>query len=54
MDGTDADTDDDTMPDGWEVEYGLDPLYDDRYEDPDEDEQIFLGEKGPKVITDGS
>lgn len=38
--GTDpktADTDNDNMPDGWEVDHGLDPLVDDADDDPDAD-----------------
>lgn len=31
------DADSDTIPDGWEVEYGLDPLVDDAHDDPDGD-----------------
>jgi len=33
----DADTDDDGMPDGWEIANGLDPLNDDSGGDPDSD-----------------
>jgi hypothetical protein len=34
---TNADSDDDTMPDGWEVTYGLNPLVNDAYNDLDVD-----------------
>jgi hypothetical protein len=36
-DPTNADTDGDEMPDGWEVQYGLDPLVDDAEDDVDGD-----------------
>jgi subtilisin family serine protease len=36
-DPTDADTDDDGMPDGWEVDHGLNPLVNDAALDPDSD-----------------
>jgi hypothetical protein len=32
-----ADTDDDGMPDGWEINYGLNPIFDDASRDPDGD-----------------
>jgi len=42
------DSDSDTMPDGWEVEYGLDPLVDDAHEDADGDtlDNLFEYELG--------
>lgn len=43
-DPTDSDTDDDLMPDGWEVGYSLDPLVDDASLDPDADSMISAGE----------
>jgi hypothetical protein len=36
-DPNDTDTDNDSMPDGWEVDNGLDPLVDDALGDPDSD-----------------
>ena len=36
-DPRDMDSDDDGMPDGWEVQFGLDPLGDDIGQDPDGD-----------------
>jgi len=41
---TKDDTDGDGMPDGWEVQYGLDPLVDDSSGDPDGDGLSNLGE----------
>ena len=38
----DPDTDDDLMPDGWEVDYALDPHTDDAYEDADSDELVNI------------
>ena len=37
-DPNDADSDDDGMPDGWEVNYSLDPLSDDAFDDADSDD----------------
>ncbi len=36
-DANSADTDNDGIPDGWEVQHGLNPLVDDASEDPDDD-----------------
>ncbi len=58
-DPTNADSDDDDMPDGWEMSHGLDPLDpDDAFEDPDDDglQNIseFLAGTNPKLSdTDG-
>ena len=41
---TDVDSDDDGMPDGFEAEFGLDPLLDDRAGDPDRDGVLNLDE----------
>lgn len=40
----DSDSDDDLMPDGWELDNSLDPLYDDAIEDADTDELSNLDE----------
>jgi len=49
---TNRDTDSDTMHDGWEVRYGLDPLKDDKAGDPDKDDltngQEFQWKTNPK------
>lgn len=41
---TDPDDDNDTMPDEWEILYGLDPLVDDSMDDPDNDGYTNLEE----------
>ena len=43
-DPNDSDTDDDLMPDGWEVSNGLNPLVDDSSDDPDTDNLSNLEE----------
>jgi hypothetical protein len=43
---TDPDTDNDGLQDGWEIGYGLDPLTDDAYLDPDGDGLTNLDEFG--------
>ncbi len=43
---TNADTDSDSMPDGWEADNGLDPLVDDAAADPDADNLTNLEEHG--------
>jgi hypothetical protein len=43
-DPTKTDTDEDGMPDGWEVTYGLNPLIDDASDDPDHDGYTNLQE----------
>ncbi|MEX0569026.1 MAG: hypothetical protein Q6363_007720, partial [Candidatus Njordarchaeota archaeon] len=43
-DPKDVDSDDDGMPDGWEVQYGLDPLVDDSSSDFDGDGLTNLDE----------
>jgi len=43
-DPTDGDTDDDALPDGWEVDHALDPLRNDAAEDPDTDSLTNLEE----------
>lgn len=60
LDPTNADTDGDGMPDGWEVQYwpDLDPLVADANEDPDEDgltnlQEYFIGTDPTEWDTDG-
>ena len=51
------DTDSDSLPDGWEVQYNLDPLLNDTMEDPDYDsltnlEEYLLGTNPQNADTD--
>jgi hypothetical protein len=41
---TEVDTDEDGMPDKWEVDNGTDPVVDDAQEDPDDDDLVNLKE----------
>ncbi len=54
-DPTDDDTDSDSMPDGWEVQYGLNPLVNDAYDDLDNDGHNNLSEyqEGTEPDNDG-
>ncbi|MHA1224984.1 MAG: binary toxin-like calcium binding domain-containing protein, partial [Candidatus Heimdallarchaeaceae archaeon] len=52
------DTEGDGMPDGWEIEYGLNPLVNDSMEDPDNDgltniQEFFYGTNPLLADSDG-